>query len=48
MTVTLQHVDSLGRGDRLLAGVFDSAAENAALADHNCEHAWGGLGLFEC
>lgn len=29
-------------------GFCESVADNPALADHNCAHAWGELGLAEC
>lgn len=45
------HVECAMRTDEEIAcwqGFCDSVAESPALADHNCEHAWGGLGLAEC
>ncbi len=45
------HTECAIRTDAEIAcwqGFCESVAEQPALADHNCEHAWGGLGLAEC
>lgn len=45
------HEDCATRTDEEIAcwqGFCDSVVDNPALADHNCAHAWGELGLAEC